>query len=672
VSFLKLEPEAQRLRRAAKARAAGELAHDEYRHMRHQIIDELHVAFAEKSAGDAGPFDRYGLGNAPANSTANDTSPEAHAAARSGAAEDAKPRRNIKPPVRRSRLLLAVLLLVALGLLLFAESALGLTIPPVSERDPDPKKSPVLAVTGIQLGDAAQQLLLTGTDPQEQLEIWFAEEQAKTTTDVAGGFTAAELADLGGLLHRLGAHSEQGLDEAAVVAMNKLFRQQRQHRGLKLAQVENIAARLQAWYRQRGFLAARAFVPAQDVVGDTVVIEVLAGRLDSIQIATSTPLGELARQALTPVIGDVVDRRRVERVLYAMNRLPGVRAAGTLRAGKDIGATSLDLALDHPSRVLPFVSVDNFGDGRSSRYRVRAGADWNNPLGRGDRLRIEAVQRFDPHSAHRLAATYESPLGRLGDSISGGFETGEFVVTTRATQSGDALAGELAAWQFGLRRLLLGQRTRSLEVALVGAHQRLELAENTQRLWLAGPGLEGHWVFDDSRWILRGRAHLLAGKLTRGRYLGQPETFVQGGGEFSAWHPIGNQALRVSLRLQAGSRDLPDTQKLLLGGKDGVSSLPPRSFIADSLVQVGAELSVAPERWRRFGDFRLFSTAAQGTRVLSGDKESAFAWDAGLAWRLARTGPWSGGVRIGMPLTTDGLEDTHNAARILFDIAWQR
>jgi hypothetical protein len=53
VSLLKLTPESERLRRLAKAHAAGELATPEYRQMRAQVIERLGTsAVAVKDASD--------------------------------------------------------------------------------------------------------------------------------------------------------------------------------------------------------------------------------------------------------------------------------------------------------------------------------------------------------------------------------------------------------------------------------------------------------------------------------------------------------------------------------------------------------------------------------------------------------------------------------------------
>jgi len=61
VSFLELEPAARRLRQLAKTYAAGDIPRQDYRRARREIIEELHISFAEQRTGIQSPFDRFSL-----------------------------------------------------------------------------------------------------------------------------------------------------------------------------------------------------------------------------------------------------------------------------------------------------------------------------------------------------------------------------------------------------------------------------------------------------------------------------------------------------------------------------------------------------------------------------------------------------------------------------------
>ena len=59
MSFLKLEPAARHLRELAKTHAAGGMPRHDYRRARREIIEELHIDFAEHRPGARLPIDGF-------------------------------------------------------------------------------------------------------------------------------------------------------------------------------------------------------------------------------------------------------------------------------------------------------------------------------------------------------------------------------------------------------------------------------------------------------------------------------------------------------------------------------------------------------------------------------------------------------------------------------------
>ncbi|HEV8458706.1 MAG TPA: POTRA domain-containing protein, partial [Methylomirabilota bacterium] len=55
-------------------------------------------------------------------------------------------------------------------------------------------------------------------------------------------------------------------------------------RALTLAQIEGLAARITAFYRERGYILARAYVPAQEMRDGVIEIAVLEGRVGRIEV----------------------------------------------------------------------------------------------------------------------------------------------------------------------------------------------------------------------------------------------------------------------------------------------------------------------------------------------------------------------------------------------------
>ena len=648
MSFLELSPAARRLRQAARAHAAGEMPRADYRRMRRAIIEELHVEFSDERH----TFDRFNVqGDETRRRQPSNSEP---------VEEPAK--------VGLSRKILATLIVIVLGVALLAsDSAFANSIPPVSERDPNPNNSKVLSVETIRLGNLPDSVELDRGEIQRLLDQWFAEARSAAISTGGHGFTDSELSEVGVLLQRLGAHNSTGLDQSAGVAIQSLLTRQKQRRGVTLQQVELIAEKLQTYIREQGFLAARAYLPAQEIFDRTAQVHVQLGRLGDLEITSETPLAELARRAFTPQLGQFANSSTLDRLFYQLNELPGVRAEGTLRAGREVGMTQLDLKLENQRRLVPALSFDNFGDSRSSRYRLNAALDWENPLRRGDALHLSLSPRFADNSSFAGTLGYESPVGRLGQSMR---LTHAFENFSVDRQSGD-VNGDSRTTELGFRKLLVGQREKSVALSATAAVTSLKLDGRRQRLWWVSPGVQAHRVFDESRWVLRADGFVTAGKISSGRFLDQSSGFVLGRGNLSAWHPIGRQSLRLELGGQLGTSDLPDSLKVTLGGNKHIYALPPSAFLADSVLFAGAEITLTPESFRALGEWALFSRLAHGRRSFGAEVDSAFAWEGGAVWRFAERHGVTGQLRLSFPLNTDGFEDSHDDARILLRLAWR-
>ena len=676
MSFVQLKPAARHLRRIAKAHAAGEIPRQHYRRARRTIIEELHVNFSDSVLDGQAPLDRFALNEDETRRRRATEGYEAAIGASRAHLEQEHRGFNTKEYSRcsKSRLnprsSLRALLVLSLGVFiaLGVMAASAANIPSVSERDPNPNNSLVLPIESLRVKDAIDLPELR----IDEVESFLAEElkvaRAESRADRSGGFTAAELSEFADLLHRLGVQSEQGLPPSANIALNALAQRQLARRGVSVVQLDRIAERLEQLYRDRGYLAARAFVPAQEVKDNQAVISLLPGRLARVEIDSSTRLAKLVQKSYSGELHKVASRQSLEDFFYKLNSLPGVRASGSLGAGEEVGETFLALAIQNPQELNSTFSVDNFGDERSSRYRLKSRVDWLNPTGGGDSIAFNAALRVDPEEVGEFSVRYQRPVARLGDTLTTSVSHSNFEV--QSTFSDEVIRGRTQTFDVGINRLLRGSRIASLSIGASAAVQRIKFADTQQELWWLQPEAQLHRVFEQSRWVLRSGATVTAGRLSSGRFSGQPAFFAAGSGWVSAWKPLGQQSIRLDLSAQFGTKDLPDSHKFRLGGVGRNSSIRPGSFIADSAIFAGAELSVTPNALREFGEFHIFTQLGHGQVQISRNAESAFVWDGGVTWRFPEFHQVSGGVRLSFPFATNGFEDSHDSARLLFDLTW--
>jgi hemolysin activation/secretion protein len=162
-------------------------------------------------------------------------------------------------------------------------------------------------------------------------------------------------------------------------------------RELSLADLEEAAAAISRFYRERGYFVARAYVPAQEIRDGIVEITVLEGRLGSVQIfvppgsrdITSPRMVRGILSARQPA-GSVIQSAGLERGLLLLSDTPGVSARATLLPGAELGTSDLSIDVADTPVVSGSADADTFGNRFSGVERIGASGQLNSPSGIGD------------------------------------------------------------------------------------------------------------------------------------------------------------------------------------------------------------------------------------------------------------------------------------------------
>ncbi len=188
-------------------------------------------------------------------------------------------------------------------------------------------------------------------------------------------------------------------------------------RELSFGELQQATARITAYYREQGYVLARAYLPHQDIEDGVVRIAIVEGRYGKIELHNrSRVIDRALRQPLTALQpGAVAYGAALERSLMLLDEMPGVVAKGTLRAGEEPGTT--DLVVD--AEAAPFargsLELDNFGDSLSGRYRATGSVDINSPLRLGDRFSLRGLTSNTHQRYYRTA--YQLPVGPASTRI---------------------------------------------------------------------------------------------------------------------------------------------------------------------------------------------------------------------------------------------------------------
>ena len=147
-----------------------------------------------------------------------------------------------------------------------------------------------------------------------------------------------------------------------------------------------MTARINAFYSERGYFVANAYLPAQDISDGVVTIVVAEGRYGAIVVNNSSRLsdGIPARHPRRPGNRRADHRRSRSKAACCVVRHS--RRAGQIDAGA--GYHGRRIRPDHRHRARPLLSgsidADNAGNRYTGENRFGATLNLNNPLGFGD------------------------------------------------------------------------------------------------------------------------------------------------------------------------------------------------------------------------------------------------------------------------------------------------
>ena len=182
-----------------------------------------------------------------------------------------------------------------------------------------------------------------------------------------------------------------------------------------LSQLSAAARRITAYYRERGFAVARAYLPAQDITSGAVTINVVEGRIASHKLNNQARLSNERADAFFGQIkdGDVIKSAQIDRGLLLLQDTPGVAGSrATLQPGASVGTSDLLIELDPAKAYGANLTLDNYGSRYTGEYSLGGNFSLASPLNIGDQLSFTALTSGSNLNFGRLA--YQLPVGSDG------------------------------------------------------------------------------------------------------------------------------------------------------------------------------------------------------------------------------------------------------------------
>ena len=180
---------------------------------------------------------------------------------------------------------------------------------------------------------------------------------------------------------------------------------------LNLAELRALAAKISAYYNERGYFLAQAYLPAQSIDSGIVEIAVIEGRYGKVSADNKSNLSSGTAHAMVRGLnsGDIVASGPLERRLLLMSDIPGVHVNSVLTPGTAVGTSDLVAVLSQGRRITGSTEADNAGNRYTGAYRLGGGININNPAGIGDMVSLRLLASTSSLGYGRAA--YQVPVG---------------------------------------------------------------------------------------------------------------------------------------------------------------------------------------------------------------------------------------------------------------------
>lgn len=164
---------------------------------------------------------------------------------------------------------------------------------------------------------------------------------------------------------------------------------------LSMEQITEVTNAVTLFYREKGYLVAKAYVPKQDASDGTLTVEVVLGEYGNFTVMNISPVKDSMIQKVfdsAPLRSRYVTRESLERSIMLVGEMPGTKVPTiSIASGKRPGTSDMAVSVDTENRITGYFLGDNQGSEYTGENRFYGGITANSPLGIADRLTVSGM-----------------------------------------------------------------------------------------------------------------------------------------------------------------------------------------------------------------------------------------------------------------------------------------
>ncbi len=407
---------------------------------------------------------------------------------------------------------------------------------------------------------------------------------------------------------------------------------------LTFDELNDVATKVRAFHRQRGYFLAQAYLPEQTIRGGAVQIAIIEGRVGVLELVRK-PASRLSERLLAGIIGshlnegDLITEIGLERPLLLINDLPTAQVASEIRRSETVGSADLRVNVDKGDDLVSgYVDLDNEGNRFTGEYRRGFNVNLNNPTTLGDQLSFRGFNT-DEHMWY-ARFSYLVPVNYYGTRVGVSYSKFDYslgkteFVAQRANGDGEVKS------IYGFHPII---RTRNTNVIVQLSYEDRRLTDrvdssgtsNTHYVSATKANLVGD--FRDS--FLGGGLNAYTLSFTNGNVGIAPGGEVvndQNGhktlGDFKTYGLQARRLQRVSdnfsllgaLQMQRADKNLTSSEKFSIGGPNAVRAYPVSEGTGDEGLVLQTELRYVWPGYKPFGgDITVMSFWDYGQSTLN-------------------------------------------------------